>query len=226
VRGIPLGVRSGVGVRAAISIACVSVTQVIGATTGVPINGVPRAHASFIHSRVVGPPAICPRVASSGVRPSIVAPVAVLVHVRVKGVRLVLVLLGIRPEVLGSRLLLLGLLAKPGSLYLRFLGVSLGMHGPRLVFARLKVSVLRFPADLRCVLAVLLIALLPERLPALAAGHQKHRNECDDNDYNDDPNPGTWVHSGSTSLLIQHVTIRQGPVTRVGPNTEAGGRLN
>lgn len=154
-----------------------------------------------------------PTIISSGIRPCIVAPVAVLVHIRVKGVRLVLVLLGIRPEVLGSRLLLLGLLAKPGSLYLSFLGISLGVHGPRLVFARLKIGILRFPADLACVLAVLLIALLPERLPALAAGHQKHHNECNDDNYNDDPNPGTWVHRGSTSLFFQLVTIRQGPVT-------------
>jgi hypothetical protein len=75
------------------------------------------------------------------------------------------------------------------------------MHSAGFVFASLKVGVLRFPADLRGVLAVLLIPLLPERLPALAAGHQKHRDERDDDDYNDDPNPGSWVHRGSTSLF-------------------------
>jgi hypothetical protein len=161
-----------------------------------PRTHVARRHVPFTRTRIRSP-----NIVTARIRPNIVAPIAVIVHIRVQSIGFVLVLLGVRPELLRGRLPLLCLLAEPRRLDLRFLGVGLGMHGVGFVFASLKVGVLRFPADLGGVLAVLLIPLLPERLPALAAGHQKHRDERDDDDYNDDPNPGSWVHRGSTSLF-------------------------
>jgi hypothetical protein len=153
----------------------INVARIVGPRTHVAPSRIPFTHTRVIspgvaRTRVIIPGTIVarirsPNIVTPGIRPCIVAAVAVLVHIRVQSIGFVLVLFGIRPVVLRGRLPLLCLLAKPRRLDLCLLGVGLGMHGPGFVFARLKAGVLRVSADLGSVLAVLLIPLLPERLP-------------------------------------------------------------
>lgn len=160
---------------------------------------------SCVPSGVSVPPRVTPRVRvniTPGVRVRVSPPAAFRIYVGIQGVRLVEVLLGVRPEVLRLRLPPLGLLAEPCRLNLGLLGISFGTHGLGFVFAGLKFRFLSLAADFGRVLAVLFVALLPERFPAPAVHEQS--NQRDDDDYNDDPNPGSCIHRGSTSLHIQH----------------------
>jgi hypothetical protein len=181
----------------------VGIGSCVPSGVSVPPRVTPRVRVNITPGVRVGvsPPRVRTNIAP-GVRVRVSPPAAFHIYVGIQGVRLVEVLLGVRPEVLRLRLPPLGLLAEPCRLNLGLLGISFGTHGLGFIFAGLKFRFLSLAADFGRVLAVLFVALLPERFPAPAVHEQS--NQRDDDDYNDDPNPGSCIHRGSTSLHIQH----------------------
>lgn len=90
--------------------------------------------------------------------------------------------------------LLFGFLPKAGGVDLCLLGISAGPGGLGLPLTRVKFLVFSFPADFRRFLAVLLLALLLDRLPAPPA-HQQDNNQQHHNYGNDYPNPWSCFHA-------------------------------
>ena len=199
-QGGPLLLRVGpprvrIGPRIAVH---VSVTPRVAPRVSVRVGSRIPVHVS-VTSRV--PPRVSVNVAPR-VRVSVSPPVTFRFHVGVQGIRLVEVLLGVGPEVLRLRLPPLCLLPEPRRLNLGLLSISFGPHGLGFIFTGLKLRLLSFTPDFGRLLTVLFIALLPKCFPALAAHEQN--NQRDGDDYNDDPNPGSCLHRGSTSLPFQH----------------------